>query len=127
MIKINTEDVYTAERVRGGSSNRGMWELIVVKNGREEITLWASNPGSGLTDGDRFKIKSIDSFTKKRVAYTRDGRVCKDRSNKDVEWRTDVDANVTVEKFGSTDGGIFDDDPPFMFDDDNPFAGDLPL
>lgn len=134
MIRIQTGEVYTAERARSGSSANGPWELLVVKEGREELTLWVTNCGTGITDGGQFRIKSIDVATKKPVAY-KDGRVCRDRSVRDVQWRTEMDLNVTVEPLGFAYNGLdisaaeFDDgsDLPFNMSG-NPFDIDpLPL
>ena len=127
MVRIAKGEVYKAERVRSGNGAKGDWELIVVKNGKDEITLWSTNAPSGVTEGGEFRIESIDNLAKKRVPY-KDGKICKDRAAKDVEWRTDVDANVTVKAVGFSEAPFDFDDPPFMFDD-NPFADDeeLPL
>lgn len=126
MIRITNGEVYTAKRVRSGIAGRGAWELIVVESGKDEITLWVTNTPSGVTEGGELRIKSIDSLTKKRVAY-KDGKMVRDRSVRDVEWRTEVDANVTVEAVGFEECPFELDDPPFMMDD-NPFETDqLPL
>ena len=138
MIRITIGEVYTAYRARSGSSANGDWELLVVKDdkSKDEMTLWLSNPGTGLVDGGQFVIKSIDIVTKKRVPY-KDGKVCRDRSQRDVTWRLDVDMNVTVEpvSFATTLGldvsaADFDDgDLPFDMSD-NPFESayeQLPL
>lgn len=124
MIRIETGEVYTAERVRSGDSNSRKWELIVVKNGRDEMTLWLENPGTGLSDGEEFRVIGIKSFTKKLVPY-KDGKVCKDRSDRNVEWRVEVTANVTVEPVGFSEMpfGTFSDLPPFGAGE-NPFAND---
>ena len=128
MIRIKTNEVYTAERVRSGTGANGAWELLVVKDGKDELTLWASNPGSGVTEGGQFRIKSIDNFAKKKVPY-KDGRICRDRSERNVEWRTEVDANITVEAVGFSEAPFdFGSDMPFDFGGSNPFDDDeLPL
>lgn len=134
MVRITTGEVYTAERVRSGNSGRGAWELIAIKEGKDELTLWISNPGTGITDGGQFVIKSIDIVTKKNVPY-KDGRLCRDRGARDVTWRMECDCNVTVEPVGFSYSGInvsaadFDDGGELPFSmDDNPFEIDqLPL
>lgn len=127
MIRIKTGEVYTAERARSGSSANGRWELIVVKENRDEMTLWLNNPGTGLADGDQFRIKSIESFDKKRVPY-KDGKLCRDRSDRNVEWRMECSANVVVEPVGFSEMPFeFNDLPPFDVGE-NPFENDeLPL
>ena len=132
MIRIAVGEVYTAKRARSGSSGKGPWELLVVESGKDEMTLWVSNPGTGITDNRQFVIKSIDFVTKKNVAY-KDGRICRDRRDRDVTWKTEVDLNVTVEPIGYTYSGLdvsaadFDDGGDLPFDmDDNPFD-QLPL
>lgn len=125
MVRISTGETYTAKRARSGSSSRGPWELIVIENGNDELTLWVTNTPSGVTDGGQFRIKSIDNMTKKKVAY-KDGKVCKDRSEKNVEWQTEVDCNVTVEKVGFSEAPFDMDDLPFDIGD-NPFEDELPL
>lgn len=127
MVRLAKGEVYKAERVRSGNSPKGEWELIVVKNGKDELALWPTKVPSGVTEGGEFRIESIENVTKKKVAY-KDGKLCKDRSVKDVEWRTEVDLNATVTPVGFSEAPFDFDDPPFMFDD-NPFDSDdtLPL
>lgn len=127
MVRVVAGEVYTAERVRSGNSAKGSWELLVVKNGKDEMTLWLENPGTGIVDGEEFRIKSIKSFEKKNVPYL-DGRVCKDRNAKNIEWRMEVVGNVTVEPVGfSQMPSDFNNLPNFEelpdFDiSENPFA-----
>lgn len=134
MIRLKTGEVYTAERARSGSSGNGPWELLVIKEGRDELTLWVTNTGTGLMDGGQFRIKSIDMVTKKNAPY-KDGRLCRNRGERDVEWRPEVDCNVTVEPISLGYSGLditaveFDDGGDLPFDmSDIPFEIDpLPL
>ena len=127
MIRITVGEVYTAERARSGSSAHGNWELLVVKDNRDEMTLWVTNVGTGIADGDQFRVKSIESFDKKRVPY-KDGKLCRDRSDRSVEWRLECSANVTVEPVGFSQMPDNFSDVPFKFDDLPPFeVGENPF
>lgn len=134
MIRLKTGEVYMAERARSGSSANGPWELLVIKEGRDEMTLWVTNVGTGIMDGGQFRVTSIDLVTRKNAPY-KDGKLCRDRRERDVQWRTEVDCNVTVEPISLGYSGLditaaeFDDgsDLPFNMND-SPFDIDpLPL
>ena len=114
MIKIDLMAEYKAERVRSGNSSRGPWELIVVReNGRakKEITIWANNRPSGVTEGSMFRITKITSL---KYGARRDGN---------NNWRDDVSIEADVEPASFTDPNGFGDmdDCPFTMSDD-PFA-----
>ena len=125
MVRIKIGDVYRAERVRSGVSNNGDWKFVVVKENKDELVMWLTNTDVLINEGGQFRIKSVDAVTKKRVPY-KEGKVCKDRTDKNVEWRSDVDVNVTIETVGFDQAPFDFNDMPFEMDDSNPFD-DLPL
>lgn len=114
MLKLELNTGYTAMRVRNGESSRGHWELIVVKEegkGKKEITIWATNSPSGVTEGNMFRIKSVSMV---KYGARKDGN---------GNWRDDVSLEAEVEPMGYTDGVVFEDldDTPFSMGSD-PFA-----
>ena len=127
MLRIEVGEVYKAERVRNGYGANGDWELVVVKSGRDSITVWTTNVPSGVQEGGEFRVKSIKSFTKKKVPY-KDGKICRDRGDRNVEWREEVDCNAELEAVGFSEAPFDFDDAEDLFGD-NPFDNDddLPL
>lgn len=67
MIRIEVGGVYEAKRVRSGTSSKGDWELIVVKpdkkGERREVTLYVDNCPSGIREGDKFRVRYIESVS----------------------------------------------------------------
>lgn len=62
MIRIDKGGIYTAHRVRSGTSSKGDWELIVVKgigNDKREINLYIMNHPSRIREGEPFKVTEI--------------------------------------------------------------------
>lgn len=69
MIKLEKGGEYKAARVRSGTSQRGDWELVVVKadgKARQEITIFPSNTPSGVQEGEQFILKDILGVTIKK-------------------------------------------------------------
>lgn len=115
MLKLELNTGYTAMRVRSGESSRGHWELIVVKEdgkGKKEITIWATNSPTGVTEGNMFRIKNVSMV---KYGARKDGN---------GNWRDDVSLEAEVEPMGYTDGVVFEDldDMPFTMGSNDPFA-----
>ena len=110
MLKLETGSTYTAARFRSGSSDRGEWELIVIRpegKSRQEITIFPVNVPSGIREGDVFSVQEILSVSVKKS---------KDRDGNWGADKTSVDA--FVKPFSVDDIGDFGDDSG-MFDCDD--------
>ena len=68
-VRINVGEQYTAFRFRSGTSERGPWEVITVKEegrAKQEVTLFPSNVPSGVMEGGDLIVKSISGVTRKK-------------------------------------------------------------
>ena len=58
-VSVEKGSIYTAVMVRSGTSARGDWEMVKVKDKNREITIWPDNRPTGLADGDEFEVVDI--------------------------------------------------------------------
>lgn len=62
MLNAKKGEEYEAFRVRSGTSEKGDWELIVIKaNGKakQELTIYPEHKPSGVKEGGKFMIDDI--------------------------------------------------------------------
>lgn len=104
-VSIEKGKIYTAAMVRSGTSTRGDWEMVKVKDKTKEITIWPDNKPTGLSDGDEFEVVEISGM-KYGARKRQDGR-----------WQDDVSCTATL-KAASTNS--------FDFDVNNIDDGELP-
>ena len=112
MIDISVGSVYTADHVASGTSDRGAWELIVLRENskgktKKSITLWPSKTPSGVTSGSQFVIDDIT-----RIKYGA-------KKGKDGQWRDDVSVYCVLHPDTDVSSSTFED-----LNDDNT---DLPF
>ena len=113
-VNLEVGKIYTANMVRSGVSSRGDCEMVKVKEGRKEITIWPDNKPTGLEDGNEFEITAISG-----VKYGA-------RKRQDGSWQDDVSCTATL-KPASTNSFDFNVDEidngelPWKMDD-NPFG-----
>jgi len=104
MITVARGEVYKAFRFRYGASERGRWEVVVVREqgrAKQEITIFPTNLPSGVKEGGAFMIKEIRSVTRKK------------RKDGIGEW-TLTDVNVEAEIVPIDDGDVnLEGDLPF--------------
>ena len=118
-VSVEKGSIYTANMVRSGTSSRGDWEMVKVKDKTKEITIWPDNRPTGLADGDEFEVVEITGV--------RFGA----RKRSDGGWRDDCSCTAILKK-ASTTGFDFNadnfedgelpwkmDDSPFSIDDDD--------
>lgn len=118
MVELKIGETYEAHRVRSGSNDRGLWELISVRDAgksRKAITIWPDNKPSGVKEGGKFRVKVITSVKNSARQDPKGG------------WRDDVSITAEVEPLEvacnplDIDASDFDDS---LFNDDNPFFPD---
>ena len=122
-VSVEQGKIYTANMVRSGTSQRGDWEMVKVKEKNREITIWPDNRPTGLADGDEFEVVDITG-----VKFGA-------RKRQNGTWQDDCSCTAVLKK-ASTNSFEFNAD---TFDDgnmpwgmnDNPFNIDeedqLPL
>lgn len=122
-VSIEKGKIYTATMVRSGTSSRGDWEMVKVKDKNKEITIWPDNKPTGLSDGDEFEIVDITG-----VKYGA-------RKRTDGRWQDDVSCTAILKQsstssFNFNVDSIDDGEMPWSMDD-SPFSVDeedqLPL
>ena len=113
-VSVEKGKIYTANMVRSGTSARGDWEMVKVKDKTKEITIWPDNRPTGLADGDEFEVVEITGV-KFGARKRGDGR-----------WQDDCSCTAILKK-ASTSGLSFNIDEfdsgelPWKMDD-NPFG-----
>lgn len=119
-IKLIKGEVYQAYRFRSGASDKGRWEVVVVREKRKpyhEITIFPTVLPSGVREGGTFMIKDIVSVKRAK------------RKDTIGEW-TLVDVSIEAEIVPYEDGEInLDGDLPFTmgaYDDEEPDDLDTP-
>lgn len=110
MIKLNRGGVYTAHRVRSGTSGRGDWELIVTKaegKGRQSLTIFPSNLPTGIREGGTFVVDDI-SEVEIKATKNKDGTFGKDVTNviAVVKPCADLDGIDDLDDFSSIDAEL---------------------
>ena len=58
-VSVEKGKIYSANMVRSGTSTRGDWEMVKVRDKNREITIWPDNRPTGLVDGDEFEVVDI--------------------------------------------------------------------
>lgn len=107
MIRVERGNVYTAFRYRSGISDKGRWEVIMVRESgpsKQEMTIFPANLPSGVSEGAKFKVKDILSVTRKK------------RKDAEGKWTmTDVCILANVELMNSEEINL-NGDLPFSLD-----------
>lgn len=104
-LALEKGGIYTTTTVRSGTSTRGDWEMVKVKEKMKEITIWPDNRPTGLSDGDEFEIVEITG-----VKYG-------SRKRGDGKWWDDVSITAVLKKASTSS---------FDFNVDNIDDGELP-
>lgn len=106
--KIAVGEEYTASKYRSGETDRGPWEMIVVKGGRgqKSVAIFTTNNPSGVVEGGKFTVDKIESVTVKAA---------KDEKGNWTKTEVVVNAEVTAEKT-AREGEMQLDDLDFAYD-----------
>lgn len=107
MLRVQTGGEYTAARVRSGSSERGDWELVVIKGenrARQELTVYPTNMPCGVTEGEKFTLNSITGVQMKK------------RRDADGNW-TKEEVSIMAEIRPLAPNELEDFDSPFSSSD----------
>lgn len=92
-VYVRVGDVFDRSEVRSGDSNRGPWALVraTANEGKDVVTIFASNPAEVKAMTGAVKIKSIEKVSKKA------------KKDKDTgAWSVDYSLEATFEQ--STEG-----------------------
>ena len=104
-VSVEQGKIYTANMVRSGTSARGEWEMVTVKDKNREITIWPDNRPTGLVDGDEFEVVDITGV-KFGARKRQDGR-----------WMDDCSCTAILKKASTSS---------FSFNVDDIDNGELP-
>ena len=55
---IKTGEIYKADLVKSGNTDKGNWQLLVVKEKKKQMAIWAVEP-IDIVAGGSFKVESI--------------------------------------------------------------------
>lgn len=104
-VSVEKGKIYAANMVRSGTSARGDWEMVKVKDKNKEITIWPDNRPTGLVDGDEFEVVDITG-----VKFGA-------RKRQDGKWYEECSATAILKKASTSS---------FDFNVDNFDNGELP-
>lgn len=89
MLKADLNTIYTAEKVRVGTSKRGDYEMILIKasgNDYSRMPIWVSNTPSGVVEGGKFVISAIEGASIRHIKP----------SVRFDKWQTEFSINAVV-------------------------------
>ena len=123
MIRVEKGNVYSAFRFRSGVSERGRWEIIMVREtgpSKQEMTIVPAEVPSGVAEGGQFKIKEIHRVDRKKKKDA-EGKwtltdVCITASIEPMkvgEVNLDGDLPFDLDAYGDDDDVLIDDGLPF--------------